>query len=197
MRERQRPRLKPIPRLLVVCEGKLTEKIYLEGARRDRKIAQELMHVRGGGLSPLDVVNLAILLQAKNKTDAASDPYGLYDQIWCVFDRDDHLNIPQARQKAAGHGFKVAFSNPCFELFLLLHFEECNKDLHRTKVASLLRKHLDGYKKAFKYEDIKQGYLQARTRAAVINGKSRIVNQINSAPYTNVSNLVDQIRKPL
>src|ERR1017187_4530111 len=107
-RERSAPRLKPIPRLLVVCEGKVTEKIYIDGVRRDRGIAQALVRIEGGGLSPMSVVDLAIKLRDENASQK-EDPYGSYDQIWCVFDRDDHKKIGEAKRKAERNGLHIAF----------------------------------------------------------------------------------------
>mgnify|MGYP002508493444 CR=1 FL=1 len=40
------------------------------------------------------------------------------DKMWCVFDRDDNNpeNIEKALIRAEKNGFKIAFSNPCFEI---------------------------------------------------------------------------------
>lgn len=54
-------------------------------------------------------------------------------QIWCVFDRDkeSEANLPKgnaafdlAIKTAMSSGFKVAWSNDSFELWVLLHFED-------------------------------------------------------------------------
>ncbi len=46
------------------------------------------------------------------------------DSIWCVFDRDDNSNevLLRAKQSAQKEGYHLAYSNPSFELWLLLHF---------------------------------------------------------------------------
>ncbi|HET8680377.1 MAG TPA: RloB family protein [Micromonosporaceae bacterium] len=43
-------------------------------------------------------------------------------QLWAIFDRDQHHDIPQAMREAEAGGVAVAFSHPSFELWLLLHF---------------------------------------------------------------------------
>ncbi|GGV81319.1 hypothetical protein GCM10015535_21010 [Streptomyces gelaticus] len=45
-----------------------------------------------------------------------------WPQVWVLFDRDDHLNITEARQLADKEGVKIAYSHPCFELWRLLHY---------------------------------------------------------------------------
>ncbi len=50
---------------------------------------------------------------------------GDYDQVWCVFDRDDLLprQISEALHYAQQGAIRVAFSNQAFELWYLLHFD--------------------------------------------------------------------------
>ena len=46
------------------------------------------------------------------------------DQIWCVFDRNGNTNeeLQKAESIANQRGYSIAFSNPAFELWYLLHF---------------------------------------------------------------------------
>ena len=59
-------------------------------------------------------------LEAKRKKDENLK----YDQVWCVFDIDEHPFVPEAKQQARDNGIEVAISNPCFELWALLHFRD-------------------------------------------------------------------------
>ncbi|MER5659654.1 RloB family protein [Streptomyces mirabilis] len=45
-----------------------------------------------------------------------------WPQVWCLFDRDQHRDIPTAFTRASRAGVKVAYSRPCFELWRLLHY---------------------------------------------------------------------------
>ena len=47
-----------------------------------------------------------------------------FDEIWCVFDIDEHANVRTAISNAKDSGIEVAVSNPCVELWLLLHVED-------------------------------------------------------------------------
>lgn len=55
------------------------------------------------------------------------------DELWCVFDCDDNSDkaLTQAKSTAKSMGYKVAFSNPCFEYWYLLHFKD-----HKSYLAS-------------------------------------------------------------
>jgi hypothetical protein len=49
------------------------------------------------------------------------------DECWCLFDVEwpkNHPNLAQAIELARAHGISLAISNPCFELWLILHLEE-------------------------------------------------------------------------
>jgi hypothetical protein len=190
---RNRPLLRQNLRLLIVCEGDVTEVTYFDGARRDRRLPKTLVRIFGAGADPKSVVELAVRLKNENMQAHHNDPDQLFDAVWCVFDRDSHTTIPAAKRLAAANQIDVAFSNPNFELFLLLHYEDCNKDLQRRVVARMLRKWLPGYKKAFDYDKVKGGYPAARRRTEVINARSEIVMQIETPPFCSVCSLVDQI----
>lgn len=72
-------------------------------------------------------------IEAK-RTDAQEAKRGRgrpHDEIWCVFDRDEHPNFAQAVDLASRHGIKLAISNPCVELWFILHFENQNTYLER------------------------------------------------------------------
>lgn len=60
--------------------------------------------------------------EAEDRARREGDENLLYDQVWCVVDVDDHGRIPEFRQRADRENIFVAVSNPCFELWLLLHF---------------------------------------------------------------------------
>ena len=50
------------------------------------------------------------------------------DQLWCVFDRDDNKDseLQAAIFYSEKHGYKIAYSNPAFEYWYLLHFKKRN-----------------------------------------------------------------------
>jgi hypothetical protein len=68
------------------------------------------------------------------------------DQCWCVFDVEwpqNHPDLPAAVELAASSGVRLAISNPCFELWLILHHEDLQRFVATDKAERYSRK-LDG-----------------------------------------------------
>jgi hypothetical protein len=62
------------------------------------------------------------------------------DVVWVVFDKDDFAdNYSNAISLAEAKGMRAAYSNECFELWLLLHFQDQSAPISRHKLADLLK----------------------------------------------------------
>jgi hypothetical protein len=112
--------------VLIVCEGEKSEPIYFNELCKKLGITSRYIHpvkIVGLGGVPLTVVNKAIELKKERGREARKNNGVKYDQVWAVFDRNGHANIEQAKTIANANGVKVAFSNPCFEFWYILHFE--------------------------------------------------------------------------
>jgi RloB-like protein len=67
------------------------------------------------------------------------------DEFWCVFDVEwpkNHPGLLEAVQQAHANGIHLAISNPCFELWLILHFQDHTAWLDNNQ-ARRLRRRLD------------------------------------------------------
>lgn len=114
--ERSKPRFKPQPSVLVICEDIKSSKTYLEEAinyfRIDVKV--EISHC--GRTDPKGIIESAISQLKK------------YDQVYCVIDRDSHETFEEALMLVKQTDkVKVVASYPCFEFWLLLHFKYTTK----------------------------------------------------------------------
>jgi hypothetical protein len=58
-----------------------------------------------------------------------------FDEVWAVFDQDQHTTVAEAKSLAEQNGIKVGFSKPSFELWLLLHFVLSMKPLINSDEA--------------------------------------------------------------
>lgn len=56
------------------------------------------------------------------------------DEVWCVFDFDVHLHVPEAIELARRNEINVAASNPCIELWFILHHEDQTAHIEREAV---------------------------------------------------------------
>jgi hypothetical protein len=120
-------------RFLIVCEGEKTEPKYFEKFR----VPKTVINVKGVGENPSRLVQSAIKLKAE-----AVEADEEYDQVWCVFDRDDWppQDFNNAIYKAESHNFKVAYSNEAFELWYVLHFEFLNTGIPRDDYCKKMTK---------------------------------------------------------
>ncbi|MET7282360.1 RloB family protein [Kribbella sp. NPDC005582] len=122
-----------------MTEGVKTEVQYIEGLVQYLKSTGITVHVPqtcGVGRDPLGV-----LREAEEIRDQAIsiDPF---DDVWIVVDVDQHTTLEECLREARRGGVSVVVTNPCFELWLLWHFEfSKNKDHDADSLAALLAKH--------------------------------------------------------
>jgi hypothetical protein len=91
------------------------------------------------GFKPLGLVQKAIAARRKSAREQ-----GEIDEFWCVFDvewPENHPGLKDAAALAADNGIRLAVSNPCFELWLSLHFIDHDAWLDNDSARRLRRKH--------------------------------------------------------
>jgi hypothetical protein len=116
---------RPRRTLLIFCEGARTEPEYLEALRREPSVREAAaVDIRversAGGSAPLTLVKAAV-----NAKMRAEKEEGEIDEIWCLFDVEwpmNHPHLKEAKELARRKGILLGISNPCFELWLMLHF---------------------------------------------------------------------------
>ncbi len=120
------------PSILIVCEGENTEPSYFNQFRLSSATVKSV----GEGYNTISLVNRAEQLAGEKQ----------YDQVWCVFDKDDFTenDFNRAIQIAEAQNFNVAYSNQSFEYWLILHFDDHQGGgMHRSdyndKINELLK----------------------------------------------------------
>lgn len=132
----------PKQKFIVFCEGRNTEPQYIEALKSKLKgTIIDIEIVKGAG-APLTIADLAVdkIREIKRENKRSKQSFGQNDQVWVVFDRDDHPNVPQALQKCKSAGVGIAYSNPCFELWLILHRVDYDKSCNRHEIQKFLKK---------------------------------------------------------
>src|SRR6266852_3891068 len=188
---RRGPVRQPYDRVLIVCEGKKTEPYYFTGLRLHYRLSSANIEIMpANGTDPLSIVSFA------------EDRLGDYDRAFCVFDRDGHQNYDTAVAKVAQSmegrtGKLVAITSwPCFEFWILLHFNYSAAPFNRAgekssceRVISKLAAHLPGYQKALKniYD-----LLAPKTADAILNGQ-RLQRENARTDSTNPSTRVHEL----
>jgi hypothetical protein len=182
--------------LLVFVEGLRTEDLYLTYWRRQYRdrVLVEIDHYRG---APLQLVERAIEAQRTEARDAKKGRGRAHDQIWCVFDRDEHAHFARAIALAERHGINLAISNPCLELRFILHFEDHTAHLERHAAQRSAEGFL-GCSKVLNgsaLSALAQRYNEARGRAIKLDEKhTGDGSPPGSNPSSGVWRLIDLIR---
>lgn len=136
--------------LVIACEDSVSAPLYFNAIFDDLKINH--------------AIAASSLVIAKHKH---TDPYGVledlldhpdyqdFDHQWIVIDRDEERtnsgghtleSFNQAIVRAKAKKIKVAYSNPCFEIWYLLHFDYRNTTIDRDELVKQLE-HDYRYKK--------------------------------------------------
>ncbi len=144
MLERAAPALDKKPTILIVCEGENTEPSYFKQFRLTSATIKPI----GLGFNTVSLVNRAILLRQEKE----------YDQVWCVFDKDDFaiIDFNNAIALADANNFGVAYSNQAFEYWILLHFDDHQgAGMHRRDYNDKLNELLKPYNVTYDGENSK------------------------------------------
>ena len=108
------------------------------------------------GTEPIQIVEYAesLFLNGDESKDIQSRAF---EEVYVVFDRDDHgtyhnalaktdaLHLKYKNENKQKVAFKSIVSVPCFELWLLLHFEDVYAPIHRNEVYKRLKIYLQNY----------------------------------------------------
>lgn len=173
-------------RIVVATEGTVTEVQYLEGLLQElraRGAAVSTVKVQTVGRDPQKVVKAAI---DRN----ASDPDG-FDEVWAVVDVDDHARLGEAVNLARDEQVSLVVSNPCFELWLLWHYQDQRAFSTKAQIDQALKKHGHaGGQKFLPHSFPFAAYAAAteRSRAAPC-----LVSTVNANPSSTVSHLIESI----
>lgn len=188
----------PKVELVIACEGKVTERHYLENCKRE--YGAGLVKVRWLPVTgiPMTVVRAAVserkrLLAAARKH---KDTFEVF-RVWAVFDRDAHPDVPQAIELAKSNGVDIAFSDPCFELWPLLHLRDYGSVQDRHSVQQLLSQEMPSYhhekSPVVDFEAIKLKFPVAIQRATSLSRARLSEGNEYGCPSTSVGTLVQKI----
>ena len=201
--KRRKETRQPYQRILIVCEGEKTEPLYLNEIRTHYRLASSNVQILPSGLgtAPLQIVNYAEQLFRSGDQTKGIYPKS-FDLVYVVFDRDSHLTYHQALDRAAAlngklrndMGERVQFaavvSVPCFELWLLLHFQNVQAPMTRGAVYQALKQHLPDYDKGQSgHWPSTQHLLQDATQRAL--ACAQLTNAYDGVePYTDMHQVV-------
>lgn len=148
-------KLKPNRKYFLFYEGIVTEYEYFTGISKNKKSLNikhtiEIFNLKRNQSQAFRTNILTMIndIKERQKQKLYSDPLSKFnilddDRIWIIFDRD---TVPKKQINLAmdlinkTKNYYLAFTNPCFELWLLLHFEDVSKLEKKTQVLLLANK---------------------------------------------------------
>ena len=198
---RRRATQSPKVTLVIAFEGKNTEPDYVRRCCDEYgngNVRLVVLEKRG---SPGTVVRIAlaereILIERARKSP---DSFDSCFRVWAVFDRDEHEDFEEAIELARANHIDCAFSNPCFELWPLLHIRDHNAPIHRHDLQRLLGRLMPGYDHdagaIVDFEQIRNEVDVAIERAERCYSNRESEGDPCGNPSTTVHRLVTIIRK--
>jgi hypothetical protein len=104
---------------------------------------QEELYFKSFPVITLTVVPYNLQGQSKLKLIKETEKYIAnsdmkFDEVWCVFDMDvkqgekEFADFDNAIESGKNKGYKVAYSNDCFDLWFYLHYHFTNQKNHRS-----------------------------------------------------------------
>lgn len=201
--ERKKNQRASYDRILIVSEGSKTEPLYFKEIRQAYRLQSANVEVQPSelGTEPIQVVQYARKLFEYGDVHKHVRKRA-FEQVYAVFDRDDHRTYFDALMQAKSLDGKLLNDNkqpvvfraipsvPSFELWLLLHWEDIQHPLHRDEVMHRLKKRIPNYDKGTGGSfGITQDKVDFASRCA-----RRLAERSNafngSEPYTDIDQLV-------
>ncbi len=181
--------------IVIASEDKYAVRQYFEFFR-STKIQFKVLETDDGKSAPEHV--LARLDEYMKEYDI-----GAGDEFWLVCDCDHWIkhghikNLAKVIQLCRQKGIDVALSNPCFELWLLLHFEEFPPEAKLTcaEVEKRLRKAAGSYDKTKVYNlPIDMDAVKAAAKRSADNQKasSEIPDRTQTTVHLIIQHLLDR-----
>ena len=125
------------------------------------------------------------------------DSFEENDEVWAVFDRDEHPRFDEAVALCERHGVNIGRSNPCFELWLVLHEQDYDKHENHhdmQKVLESLRPEYD--KDSGKMPDCDE--MVTRREIAEERGERQLQSREQGRnPYGNPSTTVGRLTRAI
>lgn len=183
--------------LLVFVEGERTEVDYLTHWWRINRSNVTVLIADAHG-TPRTLIDLAVDAKRTAERDARRGRGRAFDEVWCVHDVDEHPDVRAIRAIAYANGIHLAISNPCIELWFLLHFESQTAHLERHVAQRRAQGHLK-CKKALSSDALallEDGLPVATERAQALDAKHRgDGSPVGHNPSSRVWEIVDSIRR--
>lgn len=197
---RRRPSVEPNKKIVVICEGQITEPNYLRIFSRLFRNPLVVVEVipKGGPIRSLvekaKVRKDALIREGRRSRDSFDKNF----EVWGMADVDAHPKLSEALSVANDSGIKMALSNPCFEIWGVFHFELQDGGIDRHAAQHRLEKLMPGYlhsgNPVFCHTIVFSRYDVALQNAKLALRRREEEGTPRGNPSTNVHELLELIR---
>jgi hypothetical protein len=153
------PRTRTTKKIVISTEGTKTEPGYFKALSTIIRENIAFIHLERnvtGHSAPKYIVGLIdeYIREESKQFGSRKDLERFNDEYWVIIDTDSWLDLPEIAEVCKKKGYHLAISNPCFELWILMHFipENNIEDMIRLSechyAISELRKYVRDYTKA-------------------------------------------------
>lgn len=199
---RHSARREPKRRFILFCEGKNTEPNYFSAIKRSWTSTLISIETHPAVGVPLTIARAAVKYARKEgllrNSRRRRSSFEEKDEVWAVFDRDEHPNYCEAIDLCETHGIGVARSNPCFELWLVLHEADFNRPDDRHAVQKELEQLRPEYarqgRKIPDCDELVSRVMEAEGRAEKLLSLRIEEDNPHGCPSTTVGKLTIAIR---
>lgn len=136
-------------RILLVCEDTKSAVYYFKRIQELLPPNVVFLYSLGTGMNTQSLINEVDNIRCREEKRLRIS----FDQIWAFFDKDSFgdAQFDNAIRSGVAKGYRVAWSNECFELWYLLHFQKQFSAMSRKAIYDRLSVHLG----VRHYEDLK------------------------------------------
>lgn len=202
-RSLSRPVEKTSPKvaLHIVCEGINTEPRYFSDCVEHYAAGLVQLEIIPGAGVPDTLVRKAIEVREEllRKKRRSPDSFAACFRVWAVFDRDEHPLVEESIALAIENKIDVAFSDPCFEVWPILHLQNYGAQDGRHEVQRRLSELMPTYEHdrgaIIDFVTIKDELQTAYERASRLNEERKNENCPHGCPSTTVGDLVLKIKQ--
>lgn len=197
--ERKQKIREELKRIIIACEGEVTEQNYFQDFFNelilDHQISKtSLVIAKHKHTNPTGVLQ-DLLNELKYDND--------FEHKWIVIDRDEERvgggghtkeDFNNAIEQARINKIKVAYSNPSFEIWYLLHFEYRNTAIDRDEVFEKLKSTIEYNKsKLGVYAMLKESQMFAITNSKRLLANYTSGDRIHIPSDDNPSTMVHEL----
>ena len=200
---RRGSRREPKVRFILFCEGRNTEPAYFSAIKKRWTGTLVAIESRRGVGVPITIAQQAVEFAkaaglARN-SKRRRNSFEERDQVWAVFDRDEHERYGDSVLLCNANGIGVARSNPCFEVWLILHEQDYDRPDDRHQVQSELQglrpEYEQGGAKLPNCEEMVDRVKDAEERGEELRRRREDEGDPHGRPSTTVGKLTKAIRE--